>query len=186
MGGDTGHRHLQQQELAAAVRRLCQLCAQVLVGESFVHVFQQLAQKKSIKIILKNISSGIEEENTVLSLEQTMALKPVKEELVLEEEKENVVPLENSQLEVPKVEEEKAEEEKAEEEGPEVDVIKQFTLKAVAQPLSSLYDHLKNEPEALTLLAPAPGDTIIALDFSCPGSFSNTHISPLESQLLKE
>lgn len=144
-------------------------------------MFQQLAQKKSIKIILKNISSGIEEENTVLSLEQTMALKPVKEELVLEEEKENVVPLENSQMEVPKVEEEKAEEE-----GPEVDVIKQFTLKAVAQPLSSLYDHLKNEPEALTLLAPAPGDTIIALDFSCPGSFSNTHISPLESQLLKE
>lgn len=124
----------------------------------------------------------------VLSLEQTAALKPVKEELVLEEVKqqqqqekeEKRVLVENCQPEVSpsllKAEEVEEEVEVVEEEkGPEVDIIKQFTLRAVVQPLTSLYDHLKDEPEALTLLAPAPGDTIIALDFSCPGSFANTH-----------
>uniref|UniRef100_A0A7N6FJJ2 Hypoxia-inducible factor 1-alpha n=1 Tax=Anabas testudineus TaxID=64144 RepID=A0A7N6FJJ2_ANATE len=40
-----------------------------------------------------------------------------------------------------------------------------------------LYDQLKGEPEALTLLAPAAGDTIVSLDFSCPDS---------EIQLLKD
>uniref|UniRef100_I3KW39 Hypoxia-inducible factor 1-alpha n=1 Tax=Oreochromis niloticus TaxID=8128 RepID=I3KW39_ORENI len=34
----------------------------------------------------------------------------------------------------------------------------------------NLYDHLKGEPEALTMLAPAAGDTIVSLDFSCPES----------------
>lgn len=123
----------------------------------------------------------------VLSLEQTVALKPVKEELALEvveqeAKEEKQVPVANCQPEVSpsllKAEEEVEEVEEVveeEEKGPEVDVIKQFTLRAVVQPLTSLYDHLKNEPEALTLLAPAPGDTIIALDFSCPGTFSNTH-----------
>lgn len=139
---------------------------------------------------LQPCSSGIEEENMVLSLEQTVALKPVKEELVLEvveqeAKEEKQVPVANCQPEVSpsllKAEEEVqeveevVEEEGEEEKSPEVDVIKQFTLRAVVQPLTSLYDHLKNEPEALTLLAPAPGDTIIALDFSCPGTFSNTH-----------
>uniref|UniRef100_A0AAQ5ZAU2 Hypoxia-inducible factor 1-alpha n=1 Tax=Amphiprion ocellaris TaxID=80972 RepID=A0AAQ5ZAU2_AMPOC len=46
----------------------------------------------------------------------------------------------------------------------ELDVIKLFT-------------QLKAEPEALTLLAPAAGDTIIPLDFTCPDS---------EIQLLKD
>ncbi|KAI4804723.1 hypothetical protein KUCAC02_026340 [Chaenocephalus aceratus] len=64
-----------------------------------------------------------------------------------------------------------------EEKGPELDVIKLFTQAAEAQPFVSLYDQLKEEPEALTLLAPAAGDAIISLDFSCPDS---------EIQLLKE
>uniref|UniRef100_A0AAX7VR91 Hypoxia-inducible factor 1-alpha n=1 Tax=Astatotilapia calliptera TaxID=8154 RepID=A0AAX7VR91_ASTCA len=34
----------------------------------------------------------------------------------------------------------------------------------------NLYDHLKGEPEALTMLAPAAGDTIVSLHFSCPES----------------
>uniref|UniRef100_A0AAQ5XNR4 Hypoxia-inducible factor 1-alpha n=1 Tax=Amphiprion ocellaris TaxID=80972 RepID=A0AAQ5XNR4_AMPOC len=46
-----------------------------------------------------------------------------------------------------------------------------------SKPLVSLYDQLKAEPEALTLLAPAAGDTIIPLDFTCPDS---------EIQLLKD
>ncbi|KAG9344794.1 hypothetical protein JZ751_010481 [Albula glossodonta] len=41
----------------------------------------------------------------------------------------------------------------------------------------SLYERLKEEPEALTLLAPAAGDTIISLDFTCPDS---------DDQVLKE
>uniref|UniRef100_A0A673AVL4 Hypoxia-inducible factor 1-alpha n=1 Tax=Sphaeramia orbicularis TaxID=375764 RepID=A0A673AVL4_9TELE len=53
---------------------------------------------------------------------------------------------------------------------PELDVIKLFTQAVETQPLTSLYDQLKEEPEALTLLAPAAGDTIISLDFSCPDS----------------
>uniref|UniRef100_A0A8C3A057 Hypoxia-inducible factor 1-alpha n=1 Tax=Cyclopterus lumpus TaxID=8103 RepID=A0A8C3A057_CYCLU len=61
--------------------------------------------------------------------------------------------------------------------GPELDVIKRFTQALEAKPLASLYDQLKAEPEALTLLAPAAGDAIISLDFSCPDS---------EVQLLKE
>uniref|UniRef100_A0A8C4H2X7 Hypoxia-inducible factor 1-alpha n=1 Tax=Dicentrarchus labrax TaxID=13489 RepID=A0A8C4H2X7_DICLA len=60
--------------------------------------------------------------------------------------------------------------EEVEEKVPEVDVIKLFTQAVAAQSLVSLYDRLKEEPEALTLLAPAPGDTIISLDFSCPDS----------------
>lgn len=108
-----------------------------------------------------------------MSLEQTEDVKlvkeepPQKEEQELEEEeneeKENIAVESN----VPDVSPIllKKEEEKT----PELDVIKLFTQAAETQPLASLYDQLKGEPEALTLLAPAPGDTIISLDFSCPG-----------------
>ncbi|XP_044021919.1 hypoxia inducible factor 1 subunit alpha a [Siniperca chuatsi] len=120
------------------------------------------------------VLSGIQEEKVILSLEQTEDVKPVKEEQ--QEEQKAVV--ESSQPDMsptPLKEEEGVEEE--EEKGPEVDVIKLFTQAVEAQPLASLYDQLKEEPEALTLLAPAAGDTIISLDFSCPDS---------EIQLLKD
>ncbi|XP_041809259.1 hypoxia inducible factor 1 subunit alpha a [Chelmon rostratus] len=116
------------------------------------------------------VLSGIQEEKLILSLEQTEDVKPVKEELPQEEEKAAV---ENGQpemsLTLPK--------EEVEEKNPEVDVIKLFTQAVEVQPLASLYDQLKEEPEALTLLAPAAGDTIISLDFSCPDA---------EIQLLKD
>uniref|UniRef100_A0A674DRE5 Hypoxia-inducible factor 1-alpha n=1 Tax=Salmo trutta TaxID=8032 RepID=A0A674DRE5_SALTR len=51
-----------------------------------------------------------------------------------------------------------------------VDVIKLFTQAMEPLSLASLYDRLKEEPEALNLLAPAVGDTIISLDFSSPDS----------------
>ena len=57
----------------------------------------------------------------------------------------------------------------SEEKVPEVDVAQVFTQAPEGPPLVSLYDQLKEEPEALTLLAPAAGDTFISLDFSCPG-----------------
>uniref|UniRef100_A0A674NX38 Hypoxia-inducible factor 1-alpha n=1 Tax=Takifugu rubripes TaxID=31033 RepID=A0A674NX38_TAKRU len=65
--------------------------------------------------------------------------------------------------------------EQTEEKNPELDVMEMLTEVTESQPVSSLYDKLKEKPEALTLLAPAAGDTIISLDFSCP-----------EMQLLKE
>lgn len=112
------------------------------------------------------VLSGIEEERLILSLEQTQDLTPVKEELEVQKEQEEQEAVEDSSPELvpPPFKEEKV---------PELDV---FT-RIEAQPLVSLYDKLKGEPEALTLLAPAAGDTIISLDFSSPDS---------EIQLLKE
>lgn len=104
----------------------------------------------------------------ILSLEQTPDVKPVKEEqnAVVKSSQPDMSPtLLKVEVEV------KGELElEVELKGPEVDVIKLFTQAMEAQPLTSLYDQLKEEPEALTLLAPAAGDTIISLDFSCPGS----------------
>lgn len=53
--------------------------------------------------------------------------------------------------------------------GPEQELIKPFKKMMESEPFDTLYDQLKEEPEALTLLAPAAGDTIISLDFSQPG-----------------
>lgn len=41
----------------------------------------------------------------------------------------------------------------------------QLFTKVESEDTSSLFDKLKKEPDALTLLAPAAGDTIISLDF---------------------
>ncbi|XP_041827042.1 hypoxia inducible factor 1 subunit alpha a [Melanotaenia boesemani] len=101
------------------------------------------------------VLSGIQEEKLILSLEQTEDVKPVKEEQQ-EEEKATV---ESSTPTLPK-----------EDKGPELDVIKLFTQVEEPQKPPSLYDQLKEQPEALTLLAPAAGDTIISLDFSTPES----------------
>uniref|UniRef100_A0A8C7SYA2 Hypoxia-inducible factor 1-alpha n=1 Tax=Oncorhynchus mykiss TaxID=8022 RepID=A0A8C7SYA2_ONCMY len=105
-------------------------------------------------VCVNYVLSGIEEEKMMLSLEQTEDMRPVKKELEEEESSE------------PEVSPVLLKEEKS----PELDVIKLFTRAVETQPLSSLYDRLKEEPEALTLLAPAAGDTIISLDFSSPDS----------------
>ncbi|XP_056283153.1 hypoxia inducible factor 1 subunit alpha a isoform X1 [Pseudoliparis swirei] len=122
------------------------------------------------------VLSGIQEEKLILSLEQIEDVKSVEEEeeqqqqqQQQEEEEEDVV--ESSQ---PDVAQALLQDEKK---GPELDVIKRFTRALEAKPLASLYDQLKAEPEALTLLAPDAGDAIISLDFSCSDS---------EIQLLKE
>lgn len=114
------------------------------------------------------VLSGIQEEKVILSLEQIEDVKPVKEE---EEQKEEKDVVESSQ---PDMSQALLKDEKK---GPELDVTKLFTPALEAKPLASLYDQLKAEPEALTLLAPAAGDAIISLDFSCPDS---------EIELLKE
>ncbi|KAK7133237.1 hypothetical protein R3I94_015190 [Phoxinus phoxinus] len=53
-------------------------------------------------------------------------------------------------------------------EASKVDILKLLKPDSLKCPMESsdLYEKLKAEPEALTLLAPAPGDTIISLDFN--------------------
>lgn len=103
---------------------------------------------------LDSLNSGIQDGKIILSLEQTEDVKPMKEEQ--QEVEEAAVEIKKPAL-------------VKEEVGPEMDVIKLFTRVVEPQPLVSLYDQLKGQPEALTLLAPAAGDTIISLDFSCHG-----------------
>ncbi|XP_034431390.1 hypoxia-inducible factor 1-alpha-like isoform X2 [Hippoglossus hippoglossus] len=144
-------------------------------------------------VCLNFVLSGIQEEKLILSLEQTEDVMLVKKEQKRQEAEEKVVVesslpdmsptlLKEEEEELEAVAEEEEEEEEEEEvekgeKGPELDVIKLFTQASKARPLASLYDQLKEKPEALTLLAPAAGDTIISLDFSCPDS---------EMQLLKD
>ncbi|XP_041668246.1 hypoxia inducible factor 1 subunit alpha a [Cheilinus undulatus] len=115
------------------------------------------------------VLSGIQEEKLIMSLEQTEDVKPIKEEQQ-EDEKAEVGPSSQPDMSPTLLKEE-------EEKGPELDVVKLFTQTVEARERPSLYDQLKEEPEALTLLAPAAGDTIISLDFSCPDS---------EIQLMKD
>uniref|UniRef100_A0A3P9BIF9 Hypoxia-inducible factor 1-alpha n=1 Tax=Maylandia zebra TaxID=106582 RepID=A0A3P9BIF9_9CICH len=79
-----------------------------------------------------------------------------------------------SQVELSPVQPKKAELEKEEEvqkeeevvKSPKMNILKILTDSAVTQLPINLYDHLKGEPEALTMLAPAAGDTIVSLHFS--------------------
>ncbi|XP_047466369.1 hypoxia inducible factor 1 subunit alpha a [Mugil cephalus] len=105
------------------------------------------------------VLSGIQEEKLILSLEQTEDVKPGKEE----QQEADKPEVESSQPVLSPVKKEEEEEDKC----AELDVIKLFTQVLKKQP-DSLYDKLKAEPEALTLLAPAAGDTIISLDLSSP------------------
>lgn len=100
-------------------------------------------------------------------------MKPVKEE---QKDQEKVVVLSCSLEKSPTLLKNK---EREEEKAPEMDVIKLFTQTLEPKPVTSLYEQLKEEPEALTLLAPAAGDTIISLDFSCPGLWPHTYLEVL-------
>ena len=103
-----------------------------------------------------------------MSLEQTEDVKPVKEEK--QEEDKAVVEISQPDMSPILLKEE-------EEKAPELDVDKLFTPATDTKSMVSLYDQLKEEPEALTLLAPAPGDTIISLDFGCPGSCNSNKLT---------
>lgn len=96
--------------------------------------------------------SGIVEEDVVLSLQQTVPEKTVEEEKegVVEKEEPQVEPEDNSVMDLMKI-------------------FKKDPLTSCQESTNSLYEKLKDEPEALTLLAPAAGDTIIALDFDNQG-----------------
>nr|AJG42183.1 hypoxia-inducible factor 1 alpha B [Gymnodiptychus pachycheilus] len=102
-------------------------------------------------VCVNYVLSGIVEGDVVLSLQQT-ATEPKAEE------KEN---------------------QEMEDEAFEVDILKLFKPESLGCPKKSpdLYEKLKEEPESLTVLAPAAGDTIISLDFNNSDS---------DMQLLKE
>ncbi|XP_072538837.1 hypoxia inducible factor 1 subunit alpha b [Salminus brasiliensis] len=107
-------------------------------------------------VCVNYVLSGIVEGDVVLSLQQTVT------------EKQTAVE-----------EEEEVESQKETEEDSEVSFKQEKLTCSVESPESpeSLYEKLKEEPEALTVLAPAAGDTIISLDFNSSDS---------EMQLLKE
>lgn len=74
-----------------------------------------------------------------------------------------------------KTAEEVEEEEEVQEEQDDISVVdmmklfKKDHLTCSVESSKSLYETLKDEPEALTVLAPAAGDTIISLDFDNQG-----------------
>lgn len=108
--------------------------------------------------------SGIVEEDVVLSLQQTVTESKTEEKEELEIEQ---------QVEEEKKEEEEVLEKEIEQEIQNMNLLKIEQVSSSAENSTSLYDKLKDEPEALTVLAPAAGDTIISLDFGCPGQYLN-------------
>ncbi|KAI1897863.1 hypothetical protein AGOR_G00087640 [Albula goreensis] len=119
-------------------------------------------------VCVNYVLSGVVERDLVLSLRQTEPKRAV--EVETETEAEVVVEAEAETETVPETTEASV---------AEVDMMKLFSKQAEAETEDtlSLYERLKEEPEALTLLAPAAGDTIISLDFTCPDS---------DDQVLKE
>ncbi|KAJ8269978.1 hypothetical protein GJAV_G00108900 [Gymnothorax javanicus] len=109
-------------------------------------------------VCVNYLLSGIEESELVLSLQQTPS--------VVEADTEASVA-----MEVEAEAESEADLGPSETLSPEEDMLKLFTTHTAAESSEdSLYERLKAEPEALTLLAPAAGDTFISLDFTCPDS----------------
>uniref|UniRef100_A0A3B3D6R3 Hypoxia-inducible factor 1-alpha n=1 Tax=Oryzias melastigma TaxID=30732 RepID=A0A3B3D6R3_ORYME len=107
------------------------------------------------------VLSGIQEEKLIMSLDQIEDVKSVKEE----PQEADEAAAESDETASPKPEN-----------GPEQELIKHFKKMAQSEPFDTLYDQLKEEPEALTLLAPAAGDTIISLDFSQPEPEPEIHL----------
>ncbi|KAM8833214.1 hypoxia inducible factor 1 subunit alpha a [Synchiropus picturatus] len=123
------------------------------------------------------VLSGVQEEQTILSLEQTEDVKSVKKEKQQQQEEEEEVE-ESSQAE------EGVTLLKAEQQKEELDTIQLFSQTEEVKPPPSLYERLKEEPEGLTQLAPAAGDTIISLDFSCPDSEIHILKDPLYNDVM--
>ncbi|KAM4724615.1 hypoxia inducible factor 1 subunit alpha a [Anableps anableps] len=163
------HHHLfaKGQVTTGQYRMLAKTGGFVWVETQATVIYNNKNSQPQCVVCVNFVLSGIQEEKLILSLEQTQEMKPLKEEKKEEEEEEEQqqqaeekAPVEKSEPVVVKKEE---------------DIIKIFT-KAAMQQQDCLYDLLKEQPDALTLLAPAAGDTIISLDFSRPGTESETHL----------
>ncbi|KAM9355130.1 hypoxia inducible factor 1 subunit alpha a [Pholidichthys leucotaenia] len=142
------HHHLftKGQVCTGQYRMLAKRGGFVWVETQATVIYSNKNSQPQCVVCVNFVLSGIQEKNLILSLEQTEDMKPVKEE--------------------------QQEEDKAVDESTQPDqlpvLLKQelFTKMAEPEPLDRLYNELKGEPEALACLAPAPGDTIISLDFS--------------------
>nr|QCF47166.1 hypoxia inducible factor 1 alpha [Heteropneustes fossilis] len=146
------------QATTGQYRMLAKKAGYVWVETQATVIYNPKNSQPQCIVCVNYVLSGIVEEDMVLSLQQTVPEKT-------EEEEEEVVEVE-LQIE--------------HEDSSVMDMMKLFKkdhLSCSVESPKSLYETLKDEPEALTLLAPAPGDTIISLDFDSPDS---------DMQVLKE
>nr|ALL26120.1 hypoxia inducible factor 1 alpha*1 [Fundulus heteroclitus] len=164
------HHHLfaKGQVTTGQYRMLAKRGGFVWVETQATVIYNNKNSQPQCVVCVNFVLSGIQEDKLILSLEQTENVKPEEEEEEKQqEEDEDEAVAEKSE---PVAVKEEEEEEKT------LEVIKLFT-QVELQPQDCLYDLLKEQPDALTLLAPAAGDMIISLDFSRPET---------EPQLLKD
>ncbi|MCI4389431.1 hypothetical protein PGIGA_G00097780 [Pangasianodon gigas] len=141
------------QATTGQYRMLAKKAGYVWVETQATVIYNPKNSQPQCIVCVNYVLSGIVEEDMVLSLQQTVPEKTVEkeEELQVEHEDSSVMDM--------------------------MKLFKKDQLTCSVESPTSLYDKLKDEPEALTVLAPAAGDTIISLDFDSPDS---------EMQLLKE
>uniref|UniRef100_A0A3B3UGL2 Hypoxia-inducible factor 1-alpha n=1 Tax=Poecilia latipinna TaxID=48699 RepID=A0A3B3UGL2_9TELE len=167
------HHHLfaKGQVTTGQYRMLAKRGGFVWVETQATVIYNNKNSQPQCVVCVNFVLSGIQEEKLILSLEQTQEMKPVKKE----EEEEEQQQQDEVQAEVKKSEAVQADDEEEEEETPEQKLHLNFQdLEIKQQEQDCLYNLLKGHPDALMLLAPAAGDTIISLDFSRPES--ETHL----------
>uniref|UniRef100_A0A3B5LK43 Hypoxia-inducible factor 1-alpha n=1 Tax=Xiphophorus couchianus TaxID=32473 RepID=A0A3B5LK43_9TELE len=158
------HHHLfaKGQVTTGQYRMLAKRGGFVWVETQATVIYNNKNSQPQCVVCVNFVLSGIQEEKLILSLEQTQEMKPVKKE---EEQQQDEV-----KAEVKKSEAVRADNEE-EEETPEQKLHLNFQdLVIKKQEQDCLYNLLKGHPDALMLLAPAAGGTIISLDFSRPES----------------
>ncbi|XP_014843363.1 PREDICTED: hypoxia-inducible factor 1-alpha [Poecilia mexicana] len=167
------HHHLfaKGQVTTGQYRMLAKRGGFVWVETQATVIYNNKNSQPQCVVCVNFVLSGIQEEKLILSLEQTQEMKPVKKEEEEQQQQDEV------QAEVKKSEAVQADDEEEEEETPEQKLHLNFQdLVIKQQEQDCLYNLLKGHPDALMLLAPAAGDTIISLDFSRPGTESETHL----------
>uniref|UniRef100_A0A3P9PML3 Hypoxia-inducible factor 1-alpha n=1 Tax=Poecilia reticulata TaxID=8081 RepID=A0A3P9PML3_POERE len=169
------HHHLfaKGQVTTGQYRMLAKRGGFVWVETQATVIYNNKNSQPQCVVCVNFVLSGIQEEKLILSLEQTQEMKPVKKEEDQEEQQQQQQ--DEVQAEVKKSEAVQADDEEEEEETPEQKLHLNFQdLVIKQQEQDCLYNLLKGHPDALMLLAPAAGDTIISLDFSRPES--ETHL----------
>ncbi|KAI5090553.1 hypoxia-inducible factor 1-alpha, partial [Silurus meridionalis] len=154
------------QATTGQYRMLAKKAGYVWVETQATVIYNPKNSQPQCIVCVNYVLSGIVEEDKVLSLQQNVPEKVVEKEKEEEEEEEKEKEEEELQVEQKK--------------NSVMDMLKHFKedpLTCSMESPKSLYDKLKDKPEALTLLAPAAGDTFISLDFDTADS---------EMHLLKE
>nr|ALL26126.1 hypoxia inducible factor 1 alpha*5 [Fundulus grandis]ALL26127.1 hypoxia inducible factor 1 alpha*6 [Fundulus grandis] len=165
------HHHLfaKGQVTTGQYRMLAKRGGFVWVETQATVIYNNKNSQPQCVVCVNFVLSGIQEDKLILSLEQTENVKPAPEEKQQEKQQQE----EGDEDEAVAEKSEPVAVKEEEEEEKTLEVIKLFT-QVELQPQDCLYDLLKEQPDALTLLAPAAGDMIISLDFSRPES--ETHL----------